>query len=476
MGYPSVFPTSTTIYYPDRCFSGYTVYSSTWGEPILIDMNGNIVNRWKGLAGFPPKILPGGFVMASTGVRNPKYGYQDGLDLVQVDWSGNVVWKFSKYQRIKDGRQKAKWMARVHHDFQREGNPVGYYAPGLDPKISGGNTTLLCHKNLKQTDISEKPLQDDSIIEVTWDGKIVWEWVYSDHVEEMGFAEDAKNIMHRNPNMVAASGGVGDWMHSNSMALLGPNKWYDEGDERFHPDNVIWDGRQTNVIAIVDKKSGKIVWQLGPDYEAREELRKLGWIIGQHHVHLIPKGLPGEGNLLIFDNGGWAGYGSPNPGAPTGLNHARRDFSRVLELNPQTLEVVWQYTPAEAGFVPLVEDSKFYSTLVSSAQRLPNGNTLITEGCDGRLFEVTSEHEIVWEYINPFIDRKREHNLVYRAYRVPYEWIPQLDKPDEVEVPRLDNSKFRVLDAPGERAVVTRLKRGGRVNPDPALCVIPTSR
>ncbi|WP_438037357.1 hypothetical protein [Sorangium sp. So ce204] len=46
-----------------------------------------------------------------------------------------------------------------------------------------------------------------------------------------------------------------------------------------------------------------------------EAERRLGWIIGQHHAHLIPRGLPGEGNLLVFDNGGWAGYGSAAPRA-----------------------------------------------------------------------------------------------------------------------------------------------------------------
>ena len=191
---------------------------------------------------------------------------------------------------------------------------------------------------------------------------------------------------------------------------------------------------------------------------------------------MIPRGLPGEGNILVFDNGGWAGYGPPNPGAPTGYRNARRDYSRVLEFDPVTLEVVWQYTAAEAGFAPIVEAYKFYSGYISSAQRLPNGNTLITEGTDGRLFEVTPEYEIVWEYISPYFGKKRNHNSVYRAYRVPYEWIPQVEEPDEIPVLRLDNSKFRVTELSGKGArAVTTLKRGGRVNPDPELCVIPQS-
>ena len=477
MGYPSVFPTSTTIYYPDECFNGYTVYTTSNDDSLLIDMNGNVVKVWQGLDGFPSRIYPGGYLMASTGRRNPKYGYLDMLDLVQVDWDGNVVWKFSKYDRVKDGRQKAKWMARQHHDYQREGNPVGYYAPGMDPIVGGGSTLILCHKDVSHAGISEKPILDDTFVEVSWDGKITWEWLCSDHFEELGFDEAALNTMYRNPNMVPAGGGVGDYMHMNSMSVVGPNKWYDAGDERFHPDNVIWDGRQTNIIAITDKKTGKIAWRLGPDFMATPELRAIGQIIGQHHAHIIPRGLPGEGNLLVFDNGGRAGFGAPNPGSPSGHNNARRDHSRVLEINPVTLEVVWTYSAAEAGYAPLVDDSKFYSVLVSSVQRLPNGNTLICEGSDGRFLEVRPDCQTVWEYISPFWNRKTRHNQVYRAYRVPYDWVPQLDKPDEVEVPRLDNSKFLVMELGGDKKpAVTKLKRGGRVTADPNLCVIPPSR
>jgi hypothetical protein len=438
-------------------------------------MNGNVVNLWKGLIGFPAKILPGGYVMGSTGERDSRYGFQDNIDLVQIDWNGNVVWRFKKYERIKDPGEKARWMARQHHDYQREGNPVGYYVPGMDPMVGGGNTLILCHKNLVNPQITDKLLLDDTIIEVTWDGEIVWEWICSEHFDEMGFSEDAKNTMYRHPTIRESGEGVGDWMHTNSMSTLGPNKWYEAGDERFHPDNIIWDGRETNIIAITDKGTGKIVWRIGPDYHSSPELRKLGWIIGQHHAHMIPRGLPGEGNILVFDNGGWAGYGPSNPGAPTGHHNALRDHSRVLEFDPLTLKVVWQYSALEAGFAPIVEACKFYSGFISSAQRLPNGNTLITEGTDGRLFEVTPEHSIVWEYISPYFEKERNHNLVYRAYRVPYAWVPQVEEPDEIPVPRLDNSKFRVTDLRKRKGATTTIKRGGKVKPDPRLCVVPQS-
>jgi len=478
----TVYPTGTTIYHPAKCWNGFTVFQPCTDRPdksgaLLIDMNGNVVNQWRGLDGFPNKILPGGFVMGSTGVRNPRYGCQDMLDLVQIDWDGNIIWKFDKLEFITDPGEKPAWMTRQHHDYQRAGNPVGYYVPGMDPSTDKGNTLILCHRNLKNTGISEKLLLDDVIIEVSWDGKILWEWVCSDHFAEMGFSEEAKNILSRNPGMKNVGGGMGDWMHINSMSTLGPNKWFDSGDKRFHPDNIIWDGRQTNIIAIIDRATGKIVWQIGPDYTATAALKKLGQIIGQHHAHLIPKGLPGEGNILVYDNGGWAGYGAPNPGSPMGVNNALRDYSRVLEFNPITLEIVWQCTPREAGLVIPLNAFMFYSGFVSSAQRLPNGNTLVTEGAGGRIFEVTQNHEIVWEYVSPYKGREDKINMIYRAYRLPYEWVPQVAKPEEKAIPKLDSSKFRVPGSPRRKAgKITKIKGKRKTSYGAQFCVLPQEK
>ena len=53
------------------------------------------------------------------------------------------------------------------------------------------------------------------------------------------------------------------------------------------------------------------------------------------------------------------------------------------------MKIVWQYTPSEAGFLVPMDSNRFYSPFISGMQRLPNGNTLITEGSNGRVFEVT---------------------------------------------------------------------------------------
>ena len=101
MGYPTVFPTGVLVYNKEKAYNGYTIYPSAKGA-LLIDMNGNEVNLWAGLGGFPNKILPGGYVMGTTGERGGKYAYQDQLDLVQVDYDGNIVWKFDHTELIAD--------------------------------------------------------------------------------------------------------------------------------------------------------------------------------------------------------------------------------------------------------------------------------------------------------------------------------------------------------------------------------------
>ncbi len=447
MGTPSVHPTGVTIYNPEKAWGGYTVMPVTGIGTVLIDMNGNVVKTWKDLQGFPNKMLPGGYVMGSLGARPSEFGYQDQTDVVQVDWDGNVVWKFDKHELIKDEGREEMWMARQHHDYQREGNPVGYYVPGMEAKTDGGNTLILCHEDVYKKRISDKRLLDDVFLEVDWEGNIVWEWHVSDHFNEYDFSEAQKNVLFRNPNYHTNGGGQGDWMHINSMSKLGPNKWYDAGDERFNPENIIWDARESNILAIISKETGKLVWKIGPDFTASKELRAIGQIIGQHHVHMIPKGLPGEGNILIFDNGGWAGYGLPDRMSKDGTKTDRRDYSRIVELDPITLKVVWEYTGDKmggGGMMTMTDNTKFYSQLVSSAQRLPNGNTLITEGCCCRIFEVTADKEVVWEYYAPF---DFTMPFIYRAYRYPYSYVPQLPTPTEVPVEVIDNKKFRMPGA-----------------------------
>lgn len=460
MGQPTIFPTGVTIYKPEKCWNGYNLVPTINSGALLFDMNGNEIRRWEQFHGFPNKLLPNGDLIGYSGDRDPKYGMQDGVDLVQIDYDGNIVWKFNRFEFIEDEGNEAQWMARTHHDYQREGNPVGYYVPEQNPLLREGKTLILGHKTVRNEKISDKKLLDDVFYEVDWEGNILWEWHANEHFDEIGFSEEAKKTIYKNPNIRESDGGVGDWLHINCMSYLGPNKRYNEGDERFHPENIIFDSREANFLAIISKKTGRIVWKIGPNWDD-ENIKHIGYIIGPHHTHLIPEGLPGEGNILVFDNGGWGGYGIPNTVSEDGTKNVWRDYSRVLEINPVTLEIVWQFTPESIRAGIPTDASKFYSPYVSSAQRLPNGNTLIDEGSNGRLIEVTYEKEIVWEWISPYFSNSKDedpiNNMIYRGYRYPYSWVPQEEIPEEIAIEPLDITTYRLPNAGkfGAKKVIT---------------------
>jgi hypothetical protein len=73
---------------------------------------------------------------------------------------------------------------------------------------------------------------------------------------------------------------------------------------------------------------------------------------------------------------------------------------------------------------------------------------MINEGAHGRIFEITADKEIVWEYVNPFAAKEPAPlgttSRIYRAYRVPYDWVPQLDRPRERRVVPPPNNQFRI--------------------------------
>ena len=141
-----------------------------------------------------------------------------------------------------------------------------------------------------------------------------------------------------------------EWTHQNSLKITSNG-------------SLLVSFRQTSTVGIVDRATGGFSWKWGP-----------GEISHQHNPTYLD-----NGHVLIFDNG---------------AHHVGASFSRVVEVDPSNNEVVWEYT----GDPPI----SFYSYHISGAERLPNGNTLITEGAPGRIFEVTPNKEIVWEFINPF--------------------------------------------------------------------------
>jgi outer membrane protein assembly factor BamB len=201
----------------------------------------------------------------------------------------------------------------------------------------------------------ERGIYCDYLHEVTPDKKVVWEWHAYEHLDP---ETDVVCPLHKRV----------EWTHANTCKVL--------------PDgNVITCFRLLNTVAIVDKKTGAFAWRWGPG--------ELG------HPH--DPSVLANGNVLVFDNGS---HRIEPPG------HV---YSRVVEVDPKSRRIVWKYE-ARPGW-------DFFSSFVSGVERLPNGNTLICEGMTGRLFEVTREGEIVWEYVNPFFATDAVFGWVNRVFR-----------------------------------------------------------
>jgi hypothetical protein len=148
----------------------------------------------------------------------------------------------------------------------------------------------------------------------------------------------------------------GDIFHSNAIEILDGSMA--DRIPAFKKGNILTSFRRLDTIAVVDMTTKEVVWT------------QFGLWLAQHDPTPLP-----NGNLLVFDNRGHNGE------------------SKVIEYDPTSMEVVWMY----AGD----RDHPFFTNAGGANQRLPNGNTLITESDNGRAFEVTPGGQIVWEYWNP---------------------------------------------------------------------------
>jgi len=176
---------------------------------------------------------------------------------------------------------------------------------------------------------------------------------------------------------LARSGGGGrlDLYHANSLA------WMPTLPDRhpvFRKNNLLLSLRHQDRIIVVDWVHGELLWQWGR-----------GILSGPHDASPLP-----NGHILVFDNG------------------VRDKQSRVLEIDPTTGGVVWQYPDADPA-------ARFYTEARGSAQRLANGNTLLCDSNNGRIVEVTPGGETVWEYWEPTVNEDGFRAVLVRAYRYP---------------------------------------------------------
>lgn len=343
------------IYKPEKSSPGFTLYPVEGGAKVqLLNMRGQIVHQWKTDAE-RARLLPDGNLLVVHGSkwgRNKKEWADQRTRLREYNWDGEIVWEYHASDV-------------VHHDAWR---------------LDNGNTILL-RRTLIPADMQERILdasrrgsdiRSDSILEVTPGGEIVWEW----HAhEQLDLNSCGKRGCDRLVGDADSADSAKDWTHVNTAMPLPENHWFDLGDRRFRPGNLLFLPRNWWTAFVADKESKQIVWKYEGDYR--------GGLGGGHEANMIPKGLPGAGNILIFDNGSGVHKGS----------------SIALEINPSDNTIVWLY-----------EASDFHSRTRGSIQRLPNGNTLLSEDVTGRAFEVTPEKEIVWSYQGPKpINRARRY-------------------------------------------------------------------
>jgi len=373
----TVHPKGVTIWNPFTARNGLTLFNAPDGTARLVDMTGNLVMTWAAaalgtsddalLVEVPIFASPGHILAIHSALT--QYGPARGSALAELDLSGYPVWDYNPGPTLGPFQ-----FAGFHHDMVR---------------LDNGNTLALASVLVDGTPISPKTLLDDCVIEITPTGQIPWVFFTFLHFDDFGFTDAGKA-------QISTAGG--DWAHANAIAVVPPN---DLGDSRFAAGNVIISYRNLNTFIVVDKSTGQIVWKSGPNDNLT---------IGQHNVHMIQQGLQGAGHILAFDNGGSGGY------PPT-----FRSFSRVVEIDPLTRALPWTYTAANSGF----QSFALFSPIISSAQRLQAGNTLITEGTKGRIFEVTSTGALVWEFMSPFTEMRNDSGYavsdtwIYRAYRLP---------------------------------------------------------
>jgi len=272
------------------------------------------------------------------------------------------------------GERVWSWEGPYHHDFHvvsddeivflvNRSEPIlpGFYAEGYEPES----------------------MLSDVAVAMNREGQILWEFPFRDHVQELhelaGLPLPVRYAMLR-PGGKMAERRLADWAHTNTVEVL-PDTPLGHRDERLRAGNMLFSFRSLDIIGVADVQKNKIVWAWG-----------LGVLDGQHQPTMTA-----EGTILMFDNG------------------TARGYSAVVEIDPSTNQEVWRYED-RAGF---------FSAYRSGVQRLPNGNTLVAESDAGRIFELTPDKEVVWDYYSPFLGQGPgvQGRHVYRATRYTDEQV-----------------------------------------------------
>jgi len=315
-------------------------------------------------------------------VREWPYKYlgliqEDGTYIAQKEYESKEWGKFSF-----DGKKIWTSDVPIHHDIQ------------ITPKGTIMTFTKEMHR------YRGRNVDFCVIIEFDQDGKELWRWSSWDHFKELKKHHRSLeldmpkilffDIVKKKP--VTPWGGNYDYYRFNALQIIPKNNLK---DKRFQEGNILVSARHGSIIFILDKDSKEIVWFISQN-DVRENIE------GQHSVRVLE-----NGNLLIFDNGRY------------------RKWSRTIEVNPITLEIVWEYKADD-----------FFTLSQGYAQKLDNENILITESEKGHVFEIDRNGKKVWEYFHPEVqgkDNSPDHpeswglrQWIYRMIRYPKSVIENL--------------------------------------------------
>lgn len=355
------------VYDRSQAYDGYNLYCSKHSFTAhLLDMQGNEVHRW-----------------------SKKTGRTDFWHHVQLCPNGDllVIVKDKMLMRL-DRHSRIRWKRRLrfHHDIflTTEGEIYtisrrdGFVWHGLLPfPVLQDFITVLSSSGTVKRKIPVYPIVEGVIARE----RLLRIYAWLEDPTSLGSCRSRK----RQKGFFLRMDTPVDILHTNAVEVIN----YDIPGICRKKDLLI-SVRELELIGVVDQQSGRMTWHWGP-----------GILEKPHHPRLLA-----NGNILVFDNG---------------FDH--RNYSRVLEYNPLSREIVWEYRA--------VPPRKFFSRRGGACQRLPNGNTLITESDRGRVFEVTPGGEIVWEFFNPHLKKKKKRRAtIYRMMRINearlYPWLKGL--------------------------------------------------
>jgi hypothetical protein len=343
--------TGVTRHDPAKAQPGLTLYTSGQeARAYLVAMDGQVVHEWQ---------LPFSAVWDETSpVKDPQpdsfiywnkaHVYPNGDLLAVYVAAGDSPWGYGLVRIDKDSKLIWKYLGQTHHDVD-VGNDGRIYA--LTHEIRNN-----AYRDFPQLAV---PRIDDFVVVLSPDGEVLKKVAVADALINSPYARLLTRVVWYTK---------GDYLHTNGIDVLEPGDTAKLPHAR--PGQVLLSIREIDTIAVLDLDEERIVWAVrGP------------WL-AQHDPDILP-----DGNMLLFDN---LGNYTDAEGRDAEDGGGR---SRVLEFDPSTMAITWQY----AG----TAEEPFDSDVRASQERLPNGNTLITEETGGRIFEVTPDHEIVWEFVNP---------------------------------------------------------------------------